>query len=436
MNRDIDHTKRDPGRLSASEIEAAGARGKQKVNDSSDIASVETVKAFQDNQPMNMVSPHSLLARRIGSSVFFLLHGLCFASWASRIPTIQEQLQLNEAALGTILFALPVGFFISLPFSGWLISRFHSKKVVIFSSTGYSLALISIGLASSGVQIAATLLVFGFFANMLNISMNTQAVAIEQAYGKRLLASFHGLWSLAGFAGAATGAWMISKGIEPLWHFICIASVFIPGLAFATRYLTPRDRVTDEKHSLLALPDKSLMGLGLIAFCSMMVEGAMFDWSGVYMTKVVQAARDHAALGYSAFMIAMTAMRFLADTIAGRFGLKRTLQLSGALAATGLLVAVIFPQYIPSVAAFALVGMGVAAVVPMVYSAAGQSSTMAPGIAITAVSSLGFMGFLIGPPSIGFIAAAATLRGSFIALVIMAIAVVTLATVQRFKDQR
>ncbi|MEJ1238113.1 MFS transporter [Chryseolinea sp. T2] len=422
----MDQIRRD-FRLSNSGLKAVqqASEKQEQMNDSSFIAAT---------QPS--ISRYSLLSRRVGVSVFFILHGLCFASWASRIPTIQEQLQLNEAALGTILFALPVGFFVSLPFSGWLIARLHSKKVVLLSSTCYSLSLIGIGVATTGVQIAVSLLLFGFFANMLNISMNTQAVAIEQAYGKRLLASFHGLWSLAGFAGAATGAWMISHNIDPFWHFVCIACVFVPGLAFATRFLSPGDRTTKEKQSLLALPDKSLLGLGLIAFCSMMVEGAMFDWSGVYMSKVVQATRDHAAMGYSAFMIAMTTMRFMADAIAARFGLRRTLQLSGSLATTGLLLAVVSPQFAPALIAFALVGMGVSAVVPMVYSAAGQSTNMAPGIAITAVSSLGFMGFLIGPPSIGFIAAAATLRGSFIALMFMAIAVVLFSTLQRFPADR
>lgn len=382
------------------------------------------------------VHTRSLLSRRMGVGVFFLLHGLCFATWASRIPTIQATLQLSEAALGTLLFALPVGFFLSLPFSGWLIARLHSKKVVVMSSIGYALSLTSLGMGSSVTQVAVSLLVFGFFANMLNISMNTQAVAIEEAYGKRLLASFHGLWSLAGFAGATTGAWMISNDITPSWHFAYIALVFVPGLALATRYLSSRDRASEDKRSLLVMPDKALLGLGLIAFCSMMVEGAMFDWTGVYMTKVVKVTGERAAMGYSAFMIAMTTMRFLADAMAGRFGLKRTLQMSGGLAALGLLTAVLFPQYVPALGAFALVGMGVSAVVPMVYSAAGQSTTMTPGLAITAVSSLGFMGFLIGPPAIGFIAAAATLRGSFVALILMAMSVLILATIQRISGRR
>lgn len=369
---------------------------------------------------------------RVAVSVFFLLHGLCFASWASRIPTFQSALQLSESALGTILFALPMGFFISLPFSGWLIARLSSRRVVLLSSTGYALSLLGIGFSNTGIQIFAALLIFGFFANMLNISMNTQAVAVERIYGKRLLATFHGLWSLAGFASAALGTWMIGLELSPRIHFTFIALVFVPGIILAGRHLIKHDEQPKEKLPLLAMPDKALLGLGLIAFCSMMVEGGMFDWSGVYMSKVVHADKAQAALGYTLFMIAMAAMRFAADSITVRFGLKRTLQGSGMLAATGLLLAVAAPQYTPAILGLILVGMGVSSVVPMVYSAAGRSRTLSAGTAITAVSSLGFMGFLIGPPAIGYLAAAVTLRGSFIGLAVMALCVVILASVQRF----
>ena len=179
------------------------------------------------------------------------------------------------------------------------------------------------------------------------------------------------------------------------------------------------------------MPDKSLLGLGLIAFCSMMVEGAMFDWSGVYFMNVIQVDSELTGIGYTTFMIAMAGMRFLADAFAGRFGLRRILQTSGMLATIGLLLAVILPQLVPSLLGFLLIGMGVSSVVPMVYSAAGKSKTMSAGMAITAVSSLGFMGFLIGPPLIGFIADASSLRGSFLALTMMSGAVVVISSLLR-----
>jgi MFS family permease len=160
----------------------------------------------------------------------------------------------------------------------------------------------------------------------------------------------------------------------------------------------------------------------------MMVEGAMFDWSGIYFIKVVQVDNEWTGLGYTTFMIAMAGMRFMADGLAGYLGLKRILQLSGLLATAGLLLAILQPQMIPALVGFLLVGMGVSSVVPMVYSAAGKSKTMAAGTAITAVSTLGFMGLLIGPPIIGFIAEASNLRGSFLALAFMAIAVVVLSS--------
>lgn len=367
-------------------------------------------------------------ANRKSVSAFFFMHGLCFASWASRIPTIQSSLDLSASALGTILFALPLGFFISLPFAGWLIAKVGSKKAVILSAIFYSLSLVCIGLSTTEGQIAFSLLLFGFFANMLNISINTQAVAVEELYKKRLMATFHGLWSLAGFAGAAIGAWMIGKTIPPLHHFIFVCITFLITIVICSFYLVEKDKSIGEKRPLLAMPDKSLLGLGVIAFCSMMVEGAMFDWSGIYFIKVVQVDNELTGMGYTTFMIAMAGMRFIADGLAGYFGLKRILQLSGLLTTMGLLLAVIQPQLIPSLLGFLMIGAGVSSVVPMVYSAAGKSKTMAPGTAITAVSSLGFMGFLIGPPAIGFIAEASSLRGSFLALTVMSVGVVILSS--------
>ena len=375
--------------------------------------------------------PVSRQANRRGVSIFFFLHGLCFASWASRIPTIQSELNLSASSLGTILFALPLGFFISLAFAGWLIAKIGSKKAVVLSSTLYSLSLVGIGLSTSPLQVAASLLLFGFFANMLNISVNTQAVAVEELYHKRLMATFHGLWSVAGFAGAALGTWMIGESVPPLQHFISVCLLVLIGIAISAFYLVEKDKHTDKKSPILALPDKSLLGLGLIAFCSMMVEGAMFDWSGVYFMNVIKVNSERTGIAYTTFMVSMAGMRFLADALAGRFGLRWILQTSGMLATIGLLLTVLFPQLIPSLLGFLLIGMGVSSVVPMVYSAAGKSKTMSAGRAITAVSSLGFMGFLIGPPLMGFIADASSLRGSFLALTIMSVAVVVISSLLR-----
>jgi MFS family permease len=369
-------------------------------------------------------------ANRVAVSTVFFLHGLCFASWASRIPNIQESLKLSASALGAILFALPIGFFLSLPFASWLVGRLGSKKVVVPSVVLYALSLTAIGLSPNIATLTTALFFFGFFGNLVNIAINTQAVNVESSYGRKLMASFHGLWSLAGFAGAAIGTLMIGESIEPRFHFAAITITVLITMVICSFYLVAFDKGggSGEKTPMFALPDKTLIGLGLIAFCSMMAEGAMFDWSGIYFIKVVNVDPKLTGAGYTSFMIAMAGTRFIADSLSARFGLKRILQLSGALTTAGLLLSVMFPQLFPALIGFFLIGMGVSSVVPMVYSAAGRSKTMAPGTALTAVSSLGFLGLLLAPPLIGFIADASSLRISFLMISVMSIAVVVLAT--------
>jgi MFS family permease len=369
-----------------------------------------------------------LRMNRIAVSAIFFMHGLCFASWASRIPSIQEKLNLSSSALGTILFALPVGFFVSLPFAGWLVGTLKSKRVVILAAIFYSVSLLCIGTAPGTVALFGCLFLFGFFANLLNIAINTQAVAVEGLYQKKIMASFHGLWSLAGFVGAALGTWMISHAIAPFQHYIVVAVLFFTVNIVCAFYLVTKDEAAGEKRPLFAMPDKPLLGLGIIAFCSMMVEGAMFDWSGLYFIKVVNVKPAYAGLGYTIFMVAMAGMRFLADGFSDKFGLKRILQLSGLLTTAGLLLAVLLPEIVPSTIGFFLIGMGVSSVVPMVYSAAGKSKSLSPGTALTAVSSMGFIGLLIGPPIIGFIAEATSLKMSFLTISIMSVAVIVFAS--------
>jgi MFS family permease len=378
----------------------------------------------------------SVKRNRISVGVIFFMHGLCFASWASRIPSIQLQLNLSSSQVGGLLFVLPAGFFLSLPVAGWLVSRAGSRKVVILAGVLYSLALSCIGWSDTIAVLTLCLFSFGFFGNLLNISINTQAVGVEALSRKPLMSTFHGMWSVAGFAGAAFGTAMIGLGITPMVHFFAITILFLIVAGFCASSLLPNDRGTDEKRPLFAWPDKSIISLGVIAFCSMMVEGAMFDWSGLYFLNVVQVDKELTGIGYTIFMIAMAGMRFMADGLSNRLGLKRMLQWSGLMTASGLLLAISFPQLAISLAGFFMVGLGVSAVVPLVYSEVGKSKTLSPGVALSAVSSLGFMGLLIGPPVIGFVAEATSLRFSFLTITVMALAVFVLATFFRRDRQR
>jgi MFS family permease len=375
---------------------------------------------------------------RIAVGAMFFMTGLCFASWASRIPTIQGKLRLTDAKLGIVLFAVPVGLMLSLPFAGWLITKIGSKRVLLGAIIAYSIILTGLGLAKNTVELVACLVCFGFAGNTVNISVNTQAVTAEAMYDKPILASFHGLWSFAGFVGAWIGAFMIAGGIDPFHHFVVILIVSILAVVVISRYLYDDYGASkNQATTTLTLGQRlnlivPLFALGSIAFCSLICEGAMFDWSGVYFKKVVHAPYLLQGYGFTAFMFTMAGGRFVADTFAQRFGLKRTLQVSGSLTVAGLLVAVIFPHIYTAMAGFMLVGIGVSSVVPMIYSAAGKSKTMSPGVALAAVSTIGFAGFFIGPPRIGFIAGLATLRASFLFVAFMGLCVFVLSTRARF----
>lgn len=369
---------------------------------------------------------------RIAVGSLFFLAGLCFASWASRIATVQQTLGLSDAELGAVLFALPVGLMCSLPFSGWVIPKVGSKKVLLTAILVYSCALVTLGLAQNTFQLVICLLCYGFASNTVNISVNTQAVAAEGMHSRPIMASFHGLWSLAGFTGAGIGTFMIGRRIDPFHHFIIILGIVVIGAAIASKYLYQDDAKKLPSNPLpflsrlkLIIP---LLTLGSIAFCSMICEGAMFDWSVIYFKKVLLAPLAIQGAGFTAFMLTMAGGRFIADGFVHRYGLKRTLQISGSLTATGLLIAVIFPYFYTAMAGFLLVGAGVSSVVPMVYSAAGKSKTMSPGVALAAVSTIGFIGFLVGPPLIGFIAGLATLRASFLFIAVMGASIVILST--------
>ncbi len=376
---------------------------------------------------MNISLSVNIRIHRIAVSVFFFIAGLTVATWASRIPDIKNKLHLNEAALGGVLFALPVGQLISLPLSGWLIPRFGSRQLVIAAAMFFPLTLILLAIAATAWQLVIVLFFFGVWANLINIAMNTQAVSVENLYGKSIMASFHGLWSLAGFSGAAIANFFVSAELSPLTHFsiICVLTGLLVFIFY--KYTLPEDVDKKTSQPLFVKPDKTVLLLGLIAFCCMVCEGAMADWSGVYFQKVVASPAAFTTLGYVAFMGTMATGRFLGDGLVTKFGIKRILQTSGVLIAAGLMTVVLFPYLFTAIAGCLLVGFGVSCVVPIVYALAGKSTDMSAGLALAAVSTIGFLGFLIGPPLIGFIAQAASLRWSFSVIALLGMGTTILA---------
>ena len=356
----------------------------------------------------------SLLRRyRIATSVFFFIAGLTFSTWASRIPAIQSKLHLSDGGLGGVLFALPAGLMLSLPLSGWLVSRYGSRPMMIAGALFYPAILLLLASSASVPQLTISLFAFGVMGNLINIAMNTQAVGVEKLYGRSVMASFHGLWSLAGFSGALIGTFFVSQAIAPITHFSIVAALAVILVILFFKSSLPHDSGTSGPQKLFVKPDQKILLLGLIAFCTLLCEGAMADWSGVYFKKIVEAPASMITLGYVAFTAMMAVGRFLGDWLVTRFGVRNMLQISGTMITVGLLISVLFPYLGTATAGFLLVGFGVSSVVPIVYGLAGKSKTMAPGTALAAVSTIGFLGFLVGPPVIGFIAQAVSLRWSF-----------------------
>ncbi len=353
---------------------------------------------------------------RLATSLFFFGMGFCFATWASRIPDIKSMLHLSEAELGTLLFILPIGQVIGMPFSGKIVTKYGSRIISILGILFYSLSLILLGLATEKWHLAIALLFFGFFANFCSIAVNTQAVYTQKLFDKPIIGSFHGSWSLAGFFGALLSVFMLALKINPLQHFTIAFVLIALIVAFNYKFIIEAKAKKQEKNSNFSLfknPNTTLILLGIICFCGMASEGIMYDWSGVYFKEIIKAPGALVALGYTTFMISMAIGRFLSDVLVRKYGVKKVLIISGIVITSGLYSAVLFPYLIPCTIAFMVVGFGVSNVVPIIFSVAGNNTEVPTGIALNIVSSISFLGFLIGPPLIGFIAESTSLKYSF-----------------------
>lgn len=372
---------------------------------------------------------HPRLQIRIAVSVFFFCQGLCFASWASRIPDIKTTLHLSEAALGSILLALPIGQILTMFFSGRAVTRFGSKTVLRIAALCYAVALTNIGLATSAWQLALCLFLFGICGNMCNISVNTQGINAENLYGRSIMSSFHGVWSVSGFTGALVGALMMRLQFTPYLHFWIVAAFVIIAEIFAAKYLlvTATSKTAGSIRNIQR-PEKLLIKLGIIGFCCLSCEGCMFDWSGVYFKEVVKAEGSFVSLGYAAFMITMATGRFAGDKLAEKFSRKKMVQVSGVLIFIGMMISVLLPQLITATIGFLLVGFGVSSIVPLLYSTAGKASKAPGGIAIATVSSIAFLGFVMGPPLIGYIAELAGLQYSFMTIAFLGLGISYMVT--------
>ena len=364
---------------------------------------------------------------RYAVSLLFFLCGVVFTSWASRIPAFKEQFHLNEAELGGVLFMLPMGSLIALPFAGWAVDRVGSRLMSTLSLLLYAVALYVLSLSPTVFALSVALFAFGFIGNTVNIAINTHGLDVQHLLAKPILASFHAMWSVGALCGALLGGWTLRHNYSTGTHYL-IVLMPLALLSVASYYFLLS--VDDEQHEskkLFALPDKALMLIGVICLCSTLCEGAMADWSALYYQSVLEDATVKSTTGFTAYAFTMSIGRFTGDKLIHWMGYRKVLMMDALLIAVGMGIALASSLPILVIIGFALVGYGVSTVIPIAYMVAGRSKTMRPSVALAAVSTVGFTGFLIGPPVIGFIAHEIGLRSALALVILLAISVFALS---------
>lgn len=353
---------------------------------------------------------------RLYLSAFFFLSGVCFSTWASRIPTIKATFGFNDAELGTLLLAMPFSSLAGLPLSGWLVSRFDSRVPMRVSYLGLSLALVLIGWAPTVWSLATAVCLFSFSLRISNVSVNTQSIAVQNKFERKINGSFHGLWSTGGIVGVGISTLFVGLDVSMGFHLTAVAVLNAMVALYAFPYLLRGDRSSAGNKLKLGKPDPYIIYLGVLIFFALVCEGGMFDWSGVYFKEVVHA--DLFTIGYLLFMVFMALSRFTSDRLMETIGMPRTFIFCSVFIITGIILSVAWPQFWPALIGFCFVGFGTAAVIPMIFLLAGQSRKYSPGMSISIVSTYGTVGMLMGPPVIGYIAQAFGLRYAFLAFAV------------------
>jgi MFS family permease len=351
---------------------------------------------------------------RVSLSTYFFLSGLCFASWASRIPTIKSFFSLNDAQLGSVLIIMPLAALVGTVASGLLVSSFDSRGLLLISLVCLALALIGISLVRTTFLLVLILALFSIAMRVLNIAMNVQSITLQGQFQKKIIGAFHGIWSLGGVAGVLFSTVLVKYGITIQNHFIIISAVTIVASMFAYKFSLTNDKSTSGNKLIFGKPDVFILYLGLLIFFAAICEGGMFDWSGIYFKDVVK--ENVFTYGYLLFMICMAVSRFLLDRLLEKTGMPTMYTISGLLISIGVLVAILFPNFWTALIGFCLVGIGVSAIFPMTYILAGQSKKYSPGMVISILGTYAIVGMFIGPPLIGYLSHAFGLKYAFFIL--------------------
>jgi Major Facilitator Superfamily len=364
---------------------------------------------------------------RLVVAIFFFADGLLLGSWASRIPAVQAQAHLTNAGLGLALFGASLGALVAMPIAGRLCERVGSRRVTIAALLVASASLFGASSAGGLPALGAALFGFGAGFGSVNVAANAQGIALERLYGRTILSSFHAAFSVGGLVGAGLGALAARFSMTPRAHLGALALLLtVVGLVVGRRLLPPVAADT-ARTRMLVRPPRALLVLGAAAFCTLLAEGSAADWSAPYLSQAVRAPAAVAGLGYAAFSLAMATSRTLGDRLHSRFGPVTLARAGGVVSASGLSAALIAGSEPVALVGFAAMGAGLGVVVPLLFRAAASAPGVSASVGVAAVSTIGWLGFLAGPPAIGVAAGAIGLRGALAIVVVAIVSLVFLA---------
>jgi MFS family permease len=353
----------------------------------------------------------------------FLIHGLVISTWVSRIPSIKASLHLNDGVFGFTLLGSAIGSIIGIPLSGWVITRYGSRSACTWTSIGLCVALALPAFAINAATLFAALFLFGAMAGSNDVAMNAQGVGVERQMGSPTMSRFHSMFSMAGIIGAAGGGLIASRGVPATEHFLITAACFLAFSLSTAPLLNESSPVVPATTPLAKLRFRHLptplIALSVIGFCIFLSEGAIADWTAIYLKQVLSAGPGLAAAGYAVFSAAMAIFRLFGDAITVRLGVAQTIRAGGILAACGLASALLVDSPYWALPGFALAGVGFSSIIPLVFAAGGRIQSVSEGAGVATVSGIGYIGFLVGPPVIGFVSQILNLRAGLFVIVLL-----------------
>jgi MFS family permease len=369
--------------------------------------------------------PVRTVAAQRATRIVFFITGFGNSAWAALVPFAKNRADISDGALGVLLLCLGIGSIVTMPLSGAFAARFGCRRVIIIAALVVAATLPFLATLSALPSLIATLMIFGAGIGAIDVAMNVQAIIVERASGRSMMSGFHGLFSLGGIAGAGGMAALLIGGASPLTATLCVSFGILMALAIAGAHLLPYGAKADGP--AFAIPHGIVLLIGMLCFVMFLAEGAVLDWSAVFLTSVRHLAASYAGLGYAAFATTMTIGRLAGDRIVDRLGQKRVVLIGGLCGASGFVLATMLPSWQMALLGYALVGVGCANIVPVLFSAVGRQSVMPENVAVPAITMLGYAGILTGPAGIGFIAHLTGLPTAFLILAAM-LAVVSLGS--------